>query len=146
MLAEEHLITRVLDEVEGYPFFIQLWGAELWEASAEAGSTIFTPELLDAIEPDIYARLDDEFYAGRVETLTPSEQDLLLATALCPYPPLRTADIRDRSTKSEGNVNVLMGRLADQGVLYRVQKGVYEYTAPKFHQYLRRRVTDERLG
>lgn len=146
VLAEEHLITRVLDEVEGYPFFIQLWGAELWEASAEAGSTIFTPELLDAIEPDIYARLDDEFYAGRVETLTPSEQDLLLATALCPYPPLRTADIRDRSTKSEGNVNVLMGRLADQGVLYRVQKGVYEYTAPKFHQYLRRRVTDERLG
>ena len=33
-----------------------------------------------------------------------------------------------------------MGRLTEQGVLYRVQKGVYEYTAPKFHQYLQRRV------
>jgi hypothetical protein len=33
-----------------------------------------------------------------------------------------------------------MGRLADQGVLYRVQKGVYEYTAPKFHAYLERRL------
>ena len=137
--ASDDLVARVLDEVEGYPFFIQLWGAELWEAATDAGTTSFTSGLLDTIEGDIYARLDDEFYAGRVETLTPSEQDLLLSTAHCPYPPLRTADIKTRSSKSEGNVNVLMGRLTDQGVLYRVQKGVYEYTAPKFHQYLQRR-------
>lgn len=138
--ADEDLIARVLDEVEGYPFFIQLWGAELWEAAVDGGLQRFTIPLLDSIESDIYARLDEEFYAGRVETLTPSEQDLLLSTAACPYPPLRTADIRSRSDKSEGNVNVLMGRLTDQGVLYRVQKGVYEYTAPKFHQYLKRRI------
>lgn len=137
--ANDPLVAQVLDEVEGYPFFIQLWGAELWEAAADASLTEFTPDLLDAVEPDIYARLDEEFYAGRVETLTPSEQDLLLATAHCPYPPLRTADLRSRTSKSDNNVNVLMGRLADQGVLYRVQKGTYEYTAPKFHEYLRRR-------
>ena len=130
----------MLDEVEGYPFFIQLWGAELWDAADDADVRVFTVDLLDSIESDIYARLDEEFYAGRIETLTPSEQDVLLSTARCPYPPLRTSDIRGRSAKSEGNVNVLMGRLTDQGVLYRVQKGVYEYTAPKFHQYLQRRV------
>lgn len=138
--ADGALVARVLDEVEGYPFFIQLWGAELWDAAQEADLSRFTPVLLDSIEADIYSRLDEEFYAGRVETLTPSEQDLLVSTATCPYPPLRTADIRNRSSKSEGNVNVLMGRLTDQGVLYRLSKGVYEYTAPKFHQYLRRRV------
>lgn len=139
MATDEALIARVLDVVEGYPFFIQLWGAELWEAAQDAGIRLFTSELLDAIEDDIYARLDEECYAGRVETLTPSEQDLLLSTAACPYPPLRTSDIRERSVESDGNVNVLMGRLTDQGVLYRVQKGVYEYTAPKFHQHLQRR-------
>lgn len=139
MRADEQLVARVLAEVEGYPFFIQLWGAELWDSARDAGLDQFTTDLLDAIEGDIYARLDEEFYAGRVETLTPSEQDLLLDTANCPYPPLQTSDIRSRSPKSSGNVNVLMGRLTDQGVLYRVQKGVYEYTAPKFHQYLQRR-------
>jgi len=138
--ADERLIARVLDEVEGYPFFIQLWGAELWEAASDAGLKQFTERLLDSIEVDIYRRLDEEFYAGRVETLTPSEQDLLVSTAFCPYPPLRTSDIRGRTNKSDGNVNVLMGRLTEQGVLYRVQKGTYEYTAPKFHQYLKRRV------
>lgn len=138
--ADERLVSRVLDEVEGYPFFIQLWGAELWEAAHDAGLDRFTEPLLDGIEDDIYRRLDEEFYAGRVETLTPSEQDLLVSTASCPYPPLRTSDLRSRTPKSEGNVNVLMGRLTEQGVLYRVQKGTYEYTAPKFHQYLQRRV------
>lgn len=139
LVAKDDLVSRVLDEVEGYPFFIQLWGAELWEAALDAGLDVLTTQLLDAIEPDIYRRLDDEFYAGRVETLTPSEQDLLLATASCSYPPLKTADIRQRSAKSEGNINVLMGRLAEQGVLSRVQKGQYAYTAPKFHEYLIRR-------
>ena len=137
--ADEDLVSRVLSEVEGYPFFIQLWGAELWEAARDVGTDRFTPGLLDAIESDIYDRLDVEFYAGRIETLTPSEQDLVLATATCPYPPLRTADIRSRSAKSDGNINVLMGRLTEQGVIFRVQKGLYEYTAPKFHEYLKRR-------
>jgi hypothetical protein len=137
--ADDLLVSQVLEEVEGYPFFIQLWGAELWEAAQDAGTDRLTPRLLDAIESDIYARLDVEFYAGRIETLTPSEQDLVLATAACPYPPLRTSDIRSRSAKSGGNINVLMGRLTEQGVIFRVQKGLYEYTAPKFHEYLKRR-------
>lgn len=137
--ATDELISRVLDEVEGYPFFIQLWGAELWDALTDTGDRVFTADLLDAIESDIYKRLDEEFYAGRVETLTPSEQDLLMATAGCDYPPLKTSEIRGQSPKSEGNINVLMGRLTEQGVIYRIQKGQYAYTAPKFHQYLQRR-------
>ncbi|MHA7618907.1 ATP-binding protein [Cellulosimicrobium cellulans] len=144
--AEEDLIARVLTEVEGYPFFIQLWGAELWETAVAAGVTTFTVELLDAIEPQIYKRLDQEFYVGRVDTLTPSEQDLLLASARCPYPPLKTSDIRNVSPKSDGNINVLMGRLTEQGVLYRIQKGQYAYTAPKFGEYLRRRLEAQRHG
>ena len=32
-----------------------------------------------------------------------------------------------------------MGRLAEQGVIFRVQKGLYEYTAPKCHEYLKGR-------
>ena len=144
--ADEDLIARVLLEVEGYPFFIQLWGAELWEAARDARTGRFSTALLDAIEDDIYERLDEEFYAGPVETLTPAEQDLLLDTAECPYPPLRTADLQSRSVKSENNINVLMGRLADQGVIYRVQKGVYEYTAPKFHPYLIRRRAAQTSG
>lgn len=136
--ADEALIGRVLTEVEGYPYFLQLWGAELWDASTEAGTSALTTGLLDQIEGDIYERLDREFYTGRLDVLTPSEQDLILASAGCTYPPLRVSELQTKTDKSEGNINVLMGRLVSEGVVYRTSKGVYEYTAPRFHDYLNR--------
>ncbi|WP_125613426.1 AAA family ATPase [Specibacter cremeus] len=135
----DDLIDRVIHEVEGYPYFIQLWGAELWDAASGVGAVSLSQELLDAVEADIYERLDRDFYDSRMDTLTPSESDLLSRTGLCNYPPLKTSDIHVHSGKTEGNVNVLMGRLAEQGIVFRIQKGQYEYTAPKFHEYLGRR-------
>ncbi len=137
--AEPALVSRVVREAEGYPYFIQLWGAALWDAAQDAGVHRLSEKLLDSIEGEIYRRLDIDFYDGRVDALTPAEQDILLTTAHCPYPPLRTADILRRIDKREGNVNVLMGRLVEQGIVFRVQKGQYEYTAPQFYAYLQRR-------
>jgi hypothetical protein len=139
MSVDPVLVERVITEVDGYPFLIQLWGAELWDAATQVPTTTLTATLLDTVEPSIYRRLDQDLYDGRVESLSPAEQDLLLATADCPYPPLLTADIHGRTTKTKGNINVLMGRLTEQGVVYRTAKGQYEYTAPNFHSYLRRR-------
>jgi hypothetical protein len=138
--AEAVLVTRVLEEVEGYPYFIQLWGAELWDAAKDAGLQQMTIDLLEAVEPGIYRRLDSDFYEPRIQTLTPAEQDLLLGAGRCPYPPLRVAELQQFTNKRPGNVNVLLGRLVDAGVLYRLRKGEYEYTAPKFSEYLLRRL------
>lgn len=136
---DDALVETIIEEVEGYPYFIQLWGAELWDAAVEAPTVRLSENLLDAVRPDIYRRLDIDFYDPRVSTLTPAEQDVLLATAGCDYPPLVVADLNDASTKSPANVNVLLGRLVESGVLYRIRKGQYEYTAPKFRDYLLRR-------
>lgn len=132
------LAKEVIKEVEGYPYFIQLWGAELWDAALSADTKVFTPKLLAAIRQDIYKRLDLDFYEPRVQTLTPAEQDVLLATVDCRYPPLVVADLKDASAKTSQNINVLLGRLVEAGVLFRLRKGQYEYTAPKFRQYLER--------
>lgn len=136
--ADHKLAKAVVGEVEGYPYFLQLWGSELWDAADHAGVDRFTVKLLDASRPDIYARLDRDFYDPRVATLTPAEQDLLAATAACPYPPLRSSDLSRTSEKTPGNVNVLLGRLVDAGALYRIRKGEYAYTAPNFRDYLLR--------
>lgn len=129
----------VVDEVQGYPYFIQLWGSELWEAADLAEADGFTPALLDTTRAQIYERLDRDFYEPRVATLTPAEQDLLFTSATCPYPPLRASDLGRASEKTPGNVNVLLGRLVEAGALYRIRKGEYEYTAPRFRDFLQRR-------
>ncbi len=137
--ASPVLAKTVVSEVEGYPYFLQLWGSELWDAADLAGVKRLTPKLLDAARPDIYGRLDRDFYDPRLATLTPAEQDLLLASAKCPYPPLQSSGLSSASAKTTGNVNVLLGRLVDAGALYRIRKGEYAYTAPKFRDYLLRR-------
>jgi hypothetical protein len=137
--ATTELVQRVVNDVEGYPYFFQLWGAELWDAASDAEAHSMTVAMLDAIEDRIHERLDLDFYEPRVESLTPAEQDLLLASAQCPYPPLAVSDLNDASTKSNDNVNVLLGRLVKANVLFRPRKGQYLYTAPKFREYLRRR-------
>jgi DNA-binding transcriptional ArsR family regulator len=137
--AEPELVNKVIDEVEGYPYFIQLWGAEIWDAAETAGVNRLTTDLLDAARPDIYRRLDLDFYNPRVETLTPAEQDVLLGTADADYPPLVVSKLNDAINKTPANVNVLLGRLVDAGVLYRIRKGEYDYTAPRFRDYLLRR-------
>jgi AAA ATPase domain len=137
--VEPGLAERIVEEVEGYPYFVQLWGAELWDAADAAETHDFTWQLLDEVRTEIFRRLDFDFYEPRVNTLTPAEQDVLLATAECGYPPLVVADLNAAVQKTPGNVNVLLGRLVESGVLYRVRKGQYEYTAPKFRDYLLRR-------
>lgn len=137
--TDRKLAATVVEEVEGYPYFIQLWGSELWDGADLADVNRFSVDLLDATRPDIYGRLDRDFYEPRIATLTPAEQDILFASASCPYPPLRSADLIQASDKTPGNVNVLLGRLVDGGALYRIRKGEYAYTAPKFRDYLLRR-------
>jgi AAA ATPase domain len=137
--ADADLIDRVVEEVEGYPYFIQLWGAELWDAAELGEVDLLTVGLLDTVRPDIYRRLDIDFYDPRVETLTPAEQDVLLGTASAKYPPLVVSQLNDTINKTPANVNVLLGRLVDNGVLYRLRKGEYDYTAPRFRDYLLRR-------
>jgi DNA-binding MarR family transcriptional regulator len=137
--AEKDLISRVIDEVEGYPYFIQLWGAELWDAAEIAEVDHLSTRLLDAARPEIYRRLDLDFYNPLVETLTPAEQDVLLSTAEAEYPPLIVSKLNDAINKTPTNINVLLGRLVDAGVLYRLRKGEYDYTAPRFRDYLIRR-------
>jgi DNA-binding transcriptional ArsR family regulator len=143
LAAEDVLVDRVVDEVEGYPYFIQLWGAELWDAAEIGGVDRLSTRLLETVRPDIYRRLDLDFYNPRVETLTPAEQDVLLGTALADYPPLVVSKLNDAIDKTPANVNVLLGRLVDNGVLYRLRKGEYDYTAPRFRDYLLRRARAE---
>lgn len=137
--ATEDAIDGVMDDVSGYPYFIQLWGAELWDATKDAGLNQITIATLEEVRVRILARLDQDFYEPRIASLTPAEQDLLLEASRCSYPPLIVSELNGQSIKSPGNVNVLLGRLVNENVLYRLRKGQYEYTAPGFRDFLIRR-------
>ncbi|WP_181073410.1 AAA family ATPase [Rathayibacter sp. AY1A3] len=137
--ATPDVTNQVVFDVDGYPYFIQLWGAELWDATVAAGVSVISLETLRLIEDRITQRLDLDFYEPRIESLTPAEQDLLMDSAKCTYPPLVVKELNKESKKSNENINVLLGRLVKSNILYRPRKGEYRYTAPKFRDFLLRR-------
>jgi hypothetical protein len=69
-----------------------------------------------------------------------------VATADCEYPPLVVANLNKAISKTPANINVLLGRLMENGVMYRLRNGHHEYSAPKLRDYLLRRAADEQSG
>jgi hypothetical protein len=55
--AAPRLAAAVVEEVEGYPYFLQLWGSELWDAADLARADMLSIGLLRGARPDIYARV-----------------------------------------------------------------------------------------
>jgi hypothetical protein len=136
-------VWSVVDEVDGYPYFIQLWGAELWDAAENVGTTYLEMGLLEAARTYIYRRLDMDFYEPRLATLTQAETEIVMATVLCPYPPIKVSDLKRVVAKNPSNIHVLLGRLVENGVLYRSRRGEYVFTAPQFEAFLLRKTSAE---
>lgn len=140
IMMDADLVDQVVARTEGYPYFIQVWGAELFETPRRYGDIQrMKVELFDDAAPRVQERLDTEFYEPRVRILTPAERGVLLASGECPYPPLRVEDMAEHSQRSAGNIDMLFRRMVAAGVMYQLRKGEYYYTAPRFHEFLGRR-------
>lgn len=134
------LVDQVSAHTEGYPLFIQVWGAELWETPRRYGDIQrMKVELFDEAAPKVQDHLNADFYEPRMRILTPAERGVLVASADCPYPPLRVEDLAEYSQRSAGNIDMLLRRMVGAGVMYRLRQGEYYYTAPRFHEFLGRR-------
>ena len=70
-------LARVVEESQGYPYFLQLWGAALWTAARSRGAARIDESLVAAAAPE-FGRERSAFYEDRREEL---ERHGLLAVA-----------------------------------------------------------------
>lgn len=64
---EEDAIIEVIDQTEGYPFFLQVWGSNAWDLAT--GPTITLKDIKKATK-QAYIDLDSGFYKVRYDRLT----------------------------------------------------------------------------
>ena len=57
-------VDAVVEHSQRYPYFIQLWGAALWQRRLASGATRLTAAHLDAARPNVIARVTD-YYQDR---------------------------------------------------------------------------------
>ena len=61
-------LATVVEESQRYPYFVQLWGAALWERYLSTGAPRLTAAHVDAVRPDVAGQVTD-YYQERYREL-----------------------------------------------------------------------------
>jgi hypothetical protein len=128
------LVGEIVERTAGYPYFLQFFGGFL--CSRVGRSDVLLKDYL-ALEPSLLHELDLAFFEDRYLVAGTAGQRVLDAMARAGGR-LSTLSLR-RSLAELPNVDVIVRRLVDRGLVYRPTRGTYDFALPLFGSYLRRR-------
>ena len=136
--TKEALIFEV---TQGYPYFLQEWGYELWNF---AESTPITKANVEAATPGIIRKLDENFFRVRFDRLTPSEKKYLRAMAELGAGPHRSGDVAAVLKAAVQSVAPVRSSLIRKGMTYSPAHGDIDFTVPLFDAFMRRAMPMEK--
>jgi hypothetical protein len=130
---------QIAHDLDGYPYFIQWYGEQLWDSARDAGLTVIDSTLYAASKRAIQRELDREFYEMRYEDLQPGDQMSLRVAGSLGGEEFRAGDLNAAIQTRKPNANAQsLNRLVEANAIYRKSYGLYAYTAPLFGDFLRR--------
>jgi hypothetical protein len=132
---ENAALRRIVEETHGYPYFLQEWGAHAWNVAAQSPISSEDVELASA---EAISALDAQFFAVRLDRLTPRETDYVRAMAELGLGPYRTATVAEMIGLSATQASPLRDNLIRKGMIYAPDTGVVDYTVPMFDSFMRR--------
>jgi hypothetical protein len=128
-------LDRIIELSGCYPAFIQAYGKEVWNMAPDPQITLADVE---AAEPLVMAKLDDEFFHARFERATPAERRYMSAMADIGEGPYRTGEVVKRLGTSSGT-SVHRDSLIKKGLIFSPDFGLVDFTVPHFAPFMRRR-------
>lgn len=128
-------LDLLLERTQGYPYFLQEWGYEVWNVAA--GSPISLRDVRLAA-PIVRQKLDASFFLVRMDRITPAEKKYLHAMAQLGAGPHRSGDIAARLGVKVESVAPRRSGLIQKGMIYSPAHGDTAFTVPMFDDFLRR--------
>lgn len=137
-VAEVFRITR------GYPYFLQEYGYQLWQAVDVPQITRETVlELAKAVE----ARLDGNFFDVRFDRVSNAERAFLRVMAdLETDGVVPMAEISKKMGRTAAALSPVRAALIKKGMLYSPQHGEIAFTVPMFGDYMKRAMPTKEGG
>jgi len=129
------VLDKVVAQTRGYPYFLQEWGYQLWNAAQ--GSPIDTA-CLPTAEAAALRRLDEGFFKVRIDRLTPKEKEYVVAMARLGAGPYRSADVADMLGEKMTTLGPRRSQIIAKGMIYSPAHGDIAFTVPMFDEYLHR--------
>lgn len=131
-------VNRLIDDTHGYPYFLQEFGKQAWNASEG-------PEItLDDVAVAVVLALDDldqGFFRARIDKTTDTERDYLRAMVRLGGPgPYGSGDVARSMNKKTSQVGPVRDSLIKRGLCFAPRHGELAFTVPMFDDFVRRAV------
>ena len=134
---DDEAAMQVLRAAENFPYFIQEWGFQVWNA---APTSPITSEMVRAATPDVVTHLDNNFFRVRFDRLTPLEQKYLRAMAELGPGSHGTGRIADTLGVPTSSVAAVRQRLVAKGMVWSQRHGETAFTVPMFDAFMKRQM------
>jgi hypothetical protein len=131
----DRVVEEVLESTGGYPYFIQHYGRELWDAAAGPRIDL---DVYRSSEDQIRAKLDSYFFRARYMRATPAEKEVLARLAEFGES-AQIQDLPEAGGRSYASVQMVIRGLVNKGLVYRPTRGEVAFSAPLFGDYIRRK-------
>ncbi len=132
---EPGALERIIEETDGYPYFLQEWGKHVWDVATQSPITLADVESASAAA---VASLDESFFRVRFDRLTPSEKRYLRAMAELGPGPHRSGDIADELDRKVTSLGPVRSKLIEKGMVWSPSHGDTAFTVPLFDEFMRR--------
>jgi len=131
----DEAIDEILRITEGYPYFLQEYGKQVWAFIRDKNIDITSVQ--DAY-PVFEKSLDESFFKVRYDRATPKEKEFMLAMIQCGELPCTIAEIARNMNTNVKSVSPLRAQLIYKGFIYAASYGEVDFTVPQFNKYLNR--------
>jgi hypothetical protein len=131
----EAALFKIFETTNGYPYFLQEWGYQLWN---EAPGSPIDNSRMDEVDRRAIDRLDESFFRVRFDRLTPVEQRYMFAMARLGAGPHRSGDVANEMDREVQSVAPHRSSLIRKGMVYSPAHGDVAFTVPMFDEYLNR--------
>lgn len=132
---DDDAVQRVYEIAQGYPYFLQEWGYQLWNAVEQEPIHLHD---VNAVHPSVLTRLDSSFFRVRMERLTKSEKDFLFAMAEVSGEEIRIGSVAEKMGVSVGALGPRRSSLIKKGMIYSPAHGNVAFSVPLFDDFLKR--------
>ncbi len=130
-------LDLIVEMTEGYPYFIQEWGAHAWDSADQ--SPISVRDVRRASDSAI-RQLDHGFFRVRYDRLTPREKTYMRAMAELGSGPRRSGEVAAAMGVHVRSAAPIRQTLIRKGMLYSPAHGDVAFTVPMFDAFMKRRM------
>lgn len=131
----EEAARRVVALAAGFPYFIQEYGRELWNAAESSPITLSDVAEVEAV---VVESLTRTFYGTRFDLASEAEQRYLAAMASLGHPPYSSSAVAAAwGAENQRQVSPHRDSLMQKGLIWSPRRGAVDFTVPLFAEFLR---------